>query len=311
MKKNTCVFMTLTFSVVLASCAGPESYYEKMSRYSPQPAIGKNMVPAIDSQGFKFKAQSTRAPASAAGVTSVGQIPNDEQSLSNKKLYFLTLVGQYDSMKKYAQDFDAPTVNICPQFHTSLLEHKSRKPSSTLGAISYKDHKKFIYDASKFNDAHYVAMRPELALPLAKDEVTPKVVDIFRSKNGKMTDDKMNEVIHEALDIHLAKTYSEIRELCEFGVSNNYYIYENLITHIKNSDFLPAEKNMNTLLKTTIFSNIALVTSLDKIQASPMRSIASVTPKMKETSAPYTNEVMSRLSVEWAREYFDYLKTSK
>ena len=309
MKKNTCVLMTLTF--ILASCAGPESYHEKMSRYSPRPAVGKNVVPQIESANFKFKSKSNRAPASDVTGTAVEKIPSEEQALSNKKLYFLTLFGQYESMKKYSQQFDAPSVNICPQFHTSLLEHKNRKPSGTLGSVSYKDNKKFSYDVSRLQDKDYVADRPELSLPMASDEVTPRVVDIFRSEGAKMNDTKMNEMVHKAIDIHLSKTYAEIRELCEFGVSDNYYIYENLITHIKNSDFRATDKNMNTLLKTTIFSNISLVTSLDRIQATPMRSIASVEPKSKESSAPYANEVMSRLSVEWAKEYFDHLKSSK
>ncbi|MBC7712614.1 MAG: hypothetical protein H7177_04720 [Rhizobacter sp.] len=312
MKKNTCVLMTLAFSAVLSSCAGPESYHDKMARYSPQPTIGKNTVPQIDAQGFQFKASSKRSPASNESTgTSVEKTSSEEATLSNKKLYFLTLFGQYESMKKYAQSFEAPNVNICPHFHTSLLEHKSRKPAGAFSNVVNKDAKKFSYDSKRFNDPQYVAGRPELSLPLSKDEVTPKVIDIFRSEKVANNDSKMNEMVHQAIDIHLANTYSEIRELCEFGVSNNYYIYENLITHIKNSEFKPAEKNMNTLLKTTIFSNIALVTSLDKIQATPMRSIASVEPKAKEFSAPYANEVMSRLSVEWAKEYFDHIKTSK
>jgi hypothetical protein len=125
-----------------------------------------------------------------------------------------------------------------------------------------------------------------------------------------MNDVKMDEMVHKAIDIHLTKTYSEIRELCENGVSDNYYVYENLITHIKTTSFTAAEKNMNTLLKTTVFSNIALVTALEKIQATPMRSIASIESK-KDVSVPYSNELMTRLNVEWAQEYFNYLKTSK
>jgi hypothetical protein len=67
---------------------------------------------------------------------------------------------------------------------------------------------------------------------------------------------------------------------------------------------------MNTLLKTTVFSNIALVTALEKIQPQAMRSIASV-EKKKDVSAPYSNELMTRLNVEWAREYFDHLRSAK
>ncbi len=309
MKKNTLVLMTVTLSV-LASCSSPESYQTKMSRYTPK-QFSTNQVPEITTSGFQFaKTKSSRFPASSSSATSVEATQSDEATLSNKKLYFLTLFGQYESMNKYASDFDAPAVSICPHFHNSLLEHNDRRPAGIASRVPAKSTKKFSYDASKFNDAQYVAAHPELSLPLAKNEVTPKVIDIFRSEGAKINDTKMNELVHTALDIHLAKTYAEIRELCEFGVSDNYYIYENMITHIKNTNFAPAESNMNTLLKTTVFSNIALVTALNKVQPQAMRSIASVEVK-KDPSTPYSNEVMTRLNVEWAHEYYDHLRASK
>lgn len=309
MKKNTCAIMTLTLTV-LASCSSPESYQTKMSRYTPK-QHGTNQVPEITSAGFEFTANKAgRFPASVDKATGVEETQSNETTLSNKKLYFLTLFGQYESMNKYASEFNAPAVNVCPHFHNSLLEHNDRRPAGFASKAPLKVTKKFTYDSSKFNDAQYLSQHPELSLPVAKNEVTPKVIDIFRSEGVKLSVSKMNELVHNALDIHLSKTYSEIRELCEYGVSDNYYVYENLITHIKNSSFAPAEKNMNTLLKTTVFSNIALVTALEKIQPQVMRSIASVGVK-KDVSAPYSNELMTRLNVEWAREYYDHLRTSK
>lgn len=309
MKKNTLVLMTVTLSV-LASCSSPESYQTKMSRYTPK-QYGINQVPEITTNGFQFALKkNSRLPASSDKATSIETTQSDEATLSNKKLYFLTLFGQYESMNKYASEFNAPAVSICPHFHNSLLEHNDRRPAGIASRVPAKNTKKFTYDVSKFNDAEYVSAHPELSLPLAKNEVTPKVIDIFRSEGAKINDSKMNELVHTALDIHLSKTYSEIRELCEYGVSDNYYIYENMITHIKNTNFAPAENNMNTLLKTTVFSNIALVTALNKVQPQAMRSIASVEVK-KDPSTPYANEVMTRLNVEWAREYYDHLRSSK
>ena len=308
MLNNKYVLATLTLSI-LASCAGPESYQAKMDRYTPK-HFGANQVPEITMEGFSFSTNKPgRTPASATRP-SVEAIGTDEVAISNKKLYFLTLFGQYEIMQKYSAEFDAPAVNICPQFHNSLLEHNGRKAGFAAN-ITTKNNKKFIYDVSKLGDASYVAMHPELSLPISKSEVNPKVVDIMRNEGEKITESRMNELVHSAIDLHLSKTYNEIRELCEFGVSDNYYIYENMITHIKNTNFPPAPSNMNTLLKTTVFSNIALVTALEKVQATPMRSIASVDVKKKDTSVPYSNEVMARLNVEWAREYYDYLKTDK
>lgn len=309
MKKNTLVLMTVSLAV-LASCSSPESYQTKMSRYTPK-QYGVNQVPEITTSGFQFTTKKgSRLPASADKATSVESVQSNEATLSNKKLYFLTLFGQYESMNKYASEFDAPKVSVCPHFHNSLLEHNDRKPAGFSSRLPAKNTKQFVYDSAKFNDAEYVSSHPELSLPLAKNEITPKVIDIFRSEGSKLNDSKMNELVRTALDIHLSKTYAEIRELCEYGVSDNYYIYENMITHIKNSNFAPAEKNMNTLLKTTVFSNIALVTAVEKIQPQAMRSIASV-EKKKDVSVPYSNELMTRLNVEWAREYFDHLRSAK
>jgi hypothetical protein len=310
MKKNTVVLMTISLTM-LASCSSPESYQSKMSRYTPKQS-GVNQVPEITSTGFQFTSnKASRLPASAQKATSVEATQSDEATLSNKKLYFLTLFGQYESINKYASDFEAPSVNVCPHFHNSLLEHNDRRPAGFASNVPKKIAKKFVYDSSKFSDVDYISSHPELSLPITKNEVTPKVIDIFRSEGAKLNDSKMNEMVHAALDIHLSKTYGEIRELCEFGVSDNYYIYENMITHIKNSNFAPVEKNMNTLLKTTVFSNIALVTALEKIQPQAMRSIASMETKKKDVSAPYSNELMTRLNVEWAREYFDHLRSAK
>lgn len=296
---------------ILTSCSGPESYQQKMARYTPK-AVGKNQVPDIKTADIKFKTitpdqgKANRSPASAPETPNANEDGKDFNP-TNKKLYFLSLYGQYESLKKFSQEFVGPEVSICPNFHTSLLRH-NEKYSGTIGTTMPKN-RIFSYDSTKFSDEFYVAGRPELLLPLAKDEVTPKVIDVIRSSKGPMNEFAINEMVHKALVIHLAKTYSEIRELCEYGVSDNYYIYENLITHIKNNKFEADSKNMNTLLKTTIFSNIALMTSLEAYAGTPAagRSIASVNDNKKSN---YATEVMARLNVHWASQYFDFIKAS-
>lgn len=299
-------------ALFVSSCAGPESYQQKMARYEPK-AISKNQVPEIKSTNFKFKApenslgmRAARSPASPPENPNLG-IESQEVNPTNKKLYFLTLFSQYESLKNYSQEFVGPIVSICPNFHTGLLQHNEKAANN---AKTLPINKKFSYDATRYKDEMYVANRPELLLPLSKDGVTPKVIDVITSSKESMSDFAINELVHKALDIHLAKTYSEIRELCEYGVSDNYYIYENLITHIKNHKFEADNKNMNTLLKTTLFSNIALMTSLSKGHTPTQgRSIASVSTVHQKNA--YASEVMARLNVVWANEYFDYLMESK
>ena len=309
MKKNNNVLMIATLSV-LASCSSPESYQSKMSRYTPK-QIGINNVPDITISGMEFVIKrGSRAPASSDTSASVETIQSDEATLSNKKLYFLTLFGQYTNISKYSSEFKAPTVSVCPNFHNSLLEHNDRRPAGISPNSVTKSTKKFHYDSTKFNDPRYVATHPELSLPMQKNEINPKVIDTFRSIGVDITASQMSELVQNALDIHISKTYKEILELCEYGVSDNYYIFENMITHVQNTNFTPSDSNMNILLKSTLFSNHALVTSLDNIPSTASRSIASVIEKKVVTSS-YSNEVMTRLNVGWAQVYYDHLRVSK
>ena len=315
MKQNKKIKILVSSSlslVLLNSCAGPESYQDKMARYNPQNS-GKNLVPEIKISKFEFKKGTPsefkgRMPSSVQADKNQSNLEdNKEVNPTNKKLYFLSLYSEYESMKKYALSYEAPSVSICPNFHTSLVRHNEAHANESEKML--KVIKKFSYDSSKFNDELYVSSHPELQLPLSKEDVNPRVIDLLRSKNNEMNEFATNELVHKALDIHLAKTYSEIRELCEYGVSDNYYIYENLITHIKSKPFTADNANMNILLKTTIFSNIALESSLQKhLNSTSGRTIASITNDDKKS--PYTTEVMTRLNVSWAKQYFDFIKES-
>lgn len=309
LKKHSIIIST---ALVLASCAGPESYQQKMARYTPNNVL-PNQVPEISSSEFKFtmpskKQSATRMPASAPAAPNAS-IELKDSNPTNKKLYFLSLYSEYEELKIYSTEFNGPNINICPNFHTSLLRHNEKTTSKDFSRINNK----FSYDKMKLSSDLYVASFPELLLPVSKVEKTPRVIDIIRNKNSTtMSDIAINELVHTALDIHLEKTYSEINQLCESGASDNYYIYENLITYIKNNKFEAGNTNMNLLLKTTVFSNLALMTSLEKhVQhEKPGRSLASVGSKTLPTKHIYLSEMMTRLNVSWANQYYNYIKTS-
>jgi len=301
---------SISATLLISACAGPESYQQKMARYEPK-ASSNNQVPNINVANFIFKAQGKskvkgdRSPASYQEKNNL-DLDAKESNPTNKKLYFLTLLSEYEALQNFSPEYVGPAISICPSFHTSLLRHIDKISNNLKSAPLTK---LFTYDASKYNDEMYLASRPELLLPISKEEIMPKVVDVMKNSNGKMSESAINELVHKAIDIHLSKTYAEIRELCEYGFSDNYYIYENLITHIKNNKFEASNQNMNTLLKTTVFSNIALMTSLEKQKPrSQERSIAS--ENIIQKNAPYAAEVISRLDVSWANQYFEYIKTS-
>jgi hypothetical protein len=304
------LLLTTVSSLILSSCANIENVESKMSRYTPK-AGGKNQVPEfeIGDVDFKNAKSKNRAPASMEAspkpLTGLSTEPAEFSGLSNKKLYFMSLYGQYEGLKIHATKYNAPEVNICPHFHTSLLEHKDKKVTN---AAPPRQTKTFSYNKDQIKDANYSRQFPELYLPLSKEDIKPKVIDQLIANYDQLTNDKVNEFVHQAIDIHLSKTYTEIRELCEYGVSDNYYVYENLITHIKNNDFAAGKENLKTLLKTTLFSNTILMNSIEqKSVATQGRSLASVS---SETSSKnfkkldYTQEVINRLNVSWARDYF-------
>ncbi|MEE2744498.1 MAG: hypothetical protein VYD54_11345, partial [Bdellovibrionota bacterium] len=108
------------------------------------------------------------------------------------------------------------------------------------------------------------------------------------------------------ISFHALKTLREVRQLCNKGKSTNYYNFQNLMTFIKRSkNFSPSKKNLKVLLKTTLFSNMALISSLRKKHRS--RGLASVKRREKELKG----QVLYRMKATWAEEYFKQIKDVK
>jgi hypothetical protein len=275
--------------ILLIACSGIESYQKKMERY--QARTGENiLVPEIKAANLPFQTpKQTRFPASkSASIT--------DTSMTNKKLYFLSLYAQYESLKSISNNSNAPDIALCPSFHTGLVTYKEKHP---VNQVSSSD-KIFSYKKADLSSEAYVTAHPELYLPVSKDDVTPKVIDMISK-----SDSNMQEIVQNAVNLHLAKTYTELRELCDSGTSSNYYIYENLITHIKNAKFSPSTASMNILLKTTLFSNRAIITSINK-PSTTGRTIAS-----EKSKIPFTDEVVARFNAQWANDYFNFIKETK
>ena len=138
---------------------------------------------------------------------------------------------------------------------------------------------------------------PELNLPVSKTDIYPKAWDMIVKKENI---DK-TAVVQNALNIHIEKTYSELKELCEFGVSDNYYNFENLLTYTKKKTLGPSTKSLNSLVKTTIFSNWILLDSIDKSKDFEKKKVLNT----------YTSEVVNRLKVDWARNAIHQLRAKR
>jgi hypothetical protein len=299
MTNKTAKFSTLFVCatiVTVSSCSSgysyrrPESVKDKIDRYQSRNK-NANQVPEVNIEEFAYDKGHKRGPAS---VESSSNKDDGLNQYNNKRLYFLTLLSQYRELGKYSSAKRIKALNHCPNFHTSFLNYKESHPISDQ-TVGYKLP---IKDLSILKDSKSVTKYPEFFLPMTNHTLRPRVIDILSSE--EMTIAKAQTTVQKAIDIHVSKTHSELNELCDTGSSSNYYIYENLITHIKTRNKLKANKDgMKTLFKTTLFSNMAIEKSMKKNQKKKSRSIASFVKKQS-----YGSEVIKRLEVPWAENYF-------
>lgn len=173
---------------------------------------------------------------------------------SNKTLYFLTLYNQYQEFSTFTQKRFNP-IKSCPSFHTPFSLYKKKNPM--LNKKHYLNHKK----PSQLS----LSLYPELSLPLLS-----KNVYSYWKKHNKVY--SLSKVVQKGINIHIQKLKSELEELCEYGNSDNYYIFANIM-NLPKSYFKRNEKNLRILLKTTVFSNMVLLSSLNENQVN--RKIAS------------------------------------
>lgn len=275
--------LALSSILALSACghyAPPESFEAKMARY--QVHSSKNtVIPAIEPMAFKVS--SGRGPAS---VSSAAQ---EDVNFSNKKLYFITLYRQYNQLASYSSNEDRE-ITQCPNFHSAMVDHSEpTKPNAGWKAN---------YETSKLNDDNYIRFYPELYLPVSDSSATPRVIDLLKQDHANTS------VVQKAIDSHVNKTYAELAELCEYGSSDNYYAFENLHTEMKRRQIgTPGPKAMSVLLKTTVFSNKALIESLKRSSPKSSRAPASML-----NAVDFDHEVMQRLGVPWANQYYQSLR---
>jgi hypothetical protein len=283
-KRSNAITLKILSTALLVSCSGfhsPESIESKMARFESG-GIDQNIVPdlVIDKSHFR----GSRFPASAGSMTS--KTPYGK--LSNKKLYFLQLLDQYYKLGQYTSKSEINKVVSCPQFHTQMVNYHE---------ANHTAHKKSIrveYQKEKLTNAAYLASHPELSLPTKHDGKFPTLAQVIGDKNH-------HEQLIDVITLHAKKTKQELVELCESGTSNNYYIFENMLTHIKRKGNAQSTKNAQTLLKTTVYANKAILASISKYTKTASRSIASVGGSTNQIEI----EVQNRMNSKWFDQYID------
>lgn len=264
----------------------PEEFEAKMNRFS---AFNEeqNIVPDLYTQPLLL--QDGRAPAS---INPQNYKPLD---YSNKILYFLGLHGQYQSMRTYASA-STPIIKICPHFHSTLIGDKKKKNVVEFISPKGTDVKKIskLYRNAKNNPGLF----PELHLPMEKNNIKNTIFSNIKN------DQKIEEIpyqIQTAINLHLEKTYGELQELCSTGTSSNYFIFENLTRFQKTKKLKKNEDTLKALFKTTVVSNMAILSSLQDWKE-----------KNKNLEMNQLNyEIIKRLDGTWVSHYLSKLVTER
>jgi hypothetical protein len=305
-------------SFALISCSSglreSESIADKMSRYDAKRDVDTS-VPQLVLNANIYQSDSGvvekgRGPASKAGGESFdfGQTTDgvsDRTSYSNRSLYYVTLLSQYQRLRGFAS-IQTTDINSCPSFHSMQLEFIDDGGAIRSGRKQWKKE----VTLQQLHDKSYLSHLPEFFLPVVSDGTTPKVVDLLQSRSP--VDQKfVSSTVQKALDIHIQKTYQELSLLCEKGVSTNYYNFENLITHVKRSpDFSPSKQNLQVLFKTTLFVNMAVIDSIlpqDSLVKTRKRGRGIASQEAFSAGRSYERQVIKRLRVPWVGSYLQQL----
>lgn len=227
------------------------------------------------------------------------EVEKPVSAFSNRKIYFLTLLSQYQELKMITR-IDSPDIKVCPSFHTEVLDNKKvSKPSSKV----FVDlaHVNYDFNGLMKKDGDYLSLFPELSLPLTTEALHPSVIDSLNEGNQK----HFSEMLVKAYKIHLGKVYTELNDMCEKGQTDNFYIFENLVSYTKSHpDFKDQKAAMNSVLKSSVFANMYILKSL-KIKHALERNVASTT---QNELSNFEEEVLSRTDTFWVKNYFDELK---
>lgn len=316
---KTQLLSSLICASTLIGCASsyrrPESVSDKMKRYQAKSHSHNTtpVLPVIEGQKhLSWISSNTRAPASVApqkAPVSEEQTNEFAADQSHKRLYFLTLYSQYELLQKSVPDYQATQIRVCPHFHSSLVTHQESFGTTSEMAFENKDYSAQMLQKIK-NDESYLSLYPELALPMQAQTSKPRVIDLVSEDASSV-----KKLISQAMTTHLSKTHSELSELCEFGSSDNYYIYENLMSSVEREGGL--EKNvqgLQILLKTSTMFNHALISALNPVTA-PAKSLgvsrapASAITQTQSSADMYAQELMRRLRAQWAQPYYSSLNS--
>ncbi len=217
----------------------------------------------VKPQFYIKKYKPTKAKRSIASV-------GEDINLSNKKVYFLSLWKQYKQFNTITGVSEP--IKFCPQFHDDLLTFKDQLKVKRKSQFNI-DFKDVVLNSST------ISSYPVLALPY-------KGTDLYSYLKVKNWNDSKEHAI-AAVDQHRKKLKSEINTMCDYGNSNDYYIFENMISYYRsNEGFIYSYKALPSALKVAPVSNIFLLNSMNQASLSVFES-----------------NLLSKMNIPWFKNY--------
>jgi len=254
----------IIFLIFLVGCAS-DPVKKVDSSYVGALTIGTDGVSKPNFHIKEFQSKASRAPANIA---------IEQDSYSNKQLYFLGLYHQYVEFQNFL-NLEKERIS-CPAFHNELVTHETN-----LDAINSR-YNLHVNVKPVIDDPTLLPNYPVMSLPFNDSDVFTYI------RNNQSESSKV--IIKEAVFKYTENLKSEIHELCQKGASDNYFIYENYVTYAPQDSSLDNNsKKLTAALKIPIFANLLILDNLRD--------------KAFFNHSTYAEKALSRASLSWLKNY--------
>jgi hypothetical protein len=180
----------------------------------------------------------------------LAQTKGIKKNLNAKKAYFLALWEQYQTFQYLTHK--SREVKHCPSFHEVLLEEKKIK--------SQKNN--FYSFDQNFNQVEKspekIVFHPVLSLPY-------KEADLYSYLEKEQAWNEVTLHVKKVIELRLSNVEKELLELCDTGQSDEYFIYQNMVTYYGvDKKFYENNKNLEAYLKIPLVANTMILNGLAK-----------------------------------------------
>lgn len=287
----------LTLSIIilsLVSCSNVTTKNKNQVRIGEGVKTNSGMPNFYLSEDFVPKKKEVSR--SIASVT----IDHNLEEVNNKKVYFLTLLGQYNRFNSLLGKTNED-IKVCPFFHNSIVRQGKylRKLKENASGIKGKDYLRVSYSPN------LLPLFPELSLPVNEEENVYQYTSQFKSN------DMIQSFVKVAMEEHAARNKKELKKLCEYGASDNYYLFENLLTHFNTEDaFNNSMDSLRAVLKIPVFANLLLLRSLDPQFVYYGKKQFYEVSQISGKYSIFEEELITRSNLSWMKLYINNINNN-